>query len=485
MSFFPRTDAGQFLINLKAPPGTRISITEGEVERVEAMIRQTVPPSDLKMIVSNIGSVPDFSAIYTQNSGMHTATLQVALSEGHAVSSFEYMARVKAKLASQFPELTAFFQSGGIVDAVLNSGMPAPIDVQVAGSNMKAAYATAVDLQRRIRTIPNVADAYIPQDIDYPALQLKVDRTRAAELGLSQREVVDNVITALTSNMMIAPSYWVDPKNGNNYMLTVQVPQQKINNLSDLRSIPLRSENASSPTRLDMVSSIHRTESPTEVDHYQIRRTIDIYVRPLGEDLQRIADSIDSITAQTKLPEGVAVTLRGLVQAMRASFSSFALGLLLAIVLLYLVLVAQFRSFVDPFIIMLALPPGISGVLFTLVFTGTTLNVMSLMGVVMLCGIALSNSILIVEFAHQLRVQGRSVAEAIAESCRVRLRPILMTSLATIIGLLPMALKLGEGSESYAPLARALLGGLAISVLLTVFLVPAAFYLVYRKRVLA
>jgi multidrug efflux pump subunit AcrB len=482
ISFFPRTDAGQFQINLKAPPGTRIDITEAEIKRVEDMIRHTVQPEDLGMIVSNIGSVPDFSAIYTQNSGMHTATVQVSLSNDHKVGSYEYMAKVKYNLEHQFPELTPFFQSGGIVDAVLNSGMPAPIDVQVAGSNMKAAYQTAVNLQRQIAKIPNVADAFIPQDIDYPALQLNIDRTRAAELGLTQKEVVDNVITALTSNMMIAPSYWVDPKNGNNYMLTVQFPAQKVQSLTDLRSIPLRGPSVPASTRLDMVSSIKRFGSPTEVDHYQIRRTIDIYVRPFGEDLGRIASQIDQITSQAKLPEGVDVTLRGLVQAMRASFKSFGLGLILAVVLLYLILVAQFRSFTDPFIILLALPPGISGVILTLLLSHTTLNVMSLMGVVMLAGIALSNSILIVEFAHQLLKEGRSVADAIATSCRVRLRPVLMTSLATIIGLLPMALKLGEGSESYAPLARALLGGLTVSVLLTVFLVPAGFYLVYRNH---
>ena len=482
LSFFPRTDAGQFLINLKAPPGTRIDITEAEVKRVEAMIRKTVTPADLKIIVSNIGSVPGFSAIYTQNSGMHTATVQVALADGHTTGSYEYMARVKSNLERDFPELTAFFQSGGLVDAVLNSGVPAPIDVQVAGSDMKATHAIAVNLQRQIAKIPNVADAYIPQDIDYPALELKIDRTRAAELGLTQKEVVDNIITSLTSNQMIAPSYWVDPKNGNNYMLTVQYPAHQIQSMTDLRSIPLKGAGTRASTRLDMVSSIKRFAAPTEVDHYQIRRVMDVYVRPLGEDLGRIASQIDRITAATSLPSGVTVTLRGLVQSMRASFRSFGLGLILAVVLLYLILVAQFRSFVDPFIILLALPPGITGVLLTLLLTGTTVNVMSLMGIVMLAGIALSNSILIVEFAHQLLHQGKTVADAITESCRVRLRPVLMTSLATIIGLLPMALKLGEGSESYAPLARALLGGLSLSVLLTVFLVPAGFYLVYQNR---
>jgi multidrug efflux pump subunit AcrB len=233
---------------------------------------------------------------------------------------------------------------------------------------------------------------------------------------------------------------------------------------------------------LDAISSIRRVKAPTEVDHYQIRRVTDIYVRPLGEELGSIADRIDQIIAGAKIPQGLTVTLRGMVQGMRASFRSFGLGLSLSIVLLYLILVAQFRSFVDPILILLAVPPGLTGVLLTLWLTGTTLNVMSLMGVVMLTGIAVSNSILIVQFTRELREQGMNVHEAVTMGCRVRLRPVLMTSLATIIGLLPMALKLGEGSESYAPLARALLGGLALSVVLTVFLVPAGYLLVYRHR---
>jgi multidrug efflux pump subunit AcrB len=236
------------------------------------------------------------------------------------------------------------------------------------------------------------------------------------------------------------------------------------------------------PTRLDMVSSITRFEAPTEVDHYQIRRVLDIYVRPLEEGLGSIADQINGLIARAKLPDGVDVTVRGMVEGMNASFKSFALGLMLSVLLLYLILVAQFRSFIDPFIILLAFPPGLTGVLVTLWLTGTTLNVMSLMGVVMLAGIAMSNSILIVEFAHHLRREGMAAQDAVSMASRVRLRPVLMTSLATVIGLLPMALKLGEGSESYAPLARAIIGGLTVSVLCTVFLVPAGFSLAYAKQ---
>ncbi len=482
LSFFPRTDAGQFVINLKAPSGTRLAVTENEVAKVEALVRDVVSPEDFGMIVSNIGATPDYSAIYTTNSAMHTAFVQVSLKDDHKTGSYEYIARVKKKMQTDLPELTAYFQSGGMVDAVLNLGLPAPIDVQVAGSDLDLSYDTALKLSNKIRKIPGVADVFTPQDIDYPALQLDVDRMRASQMGLSQQEVVDNIITALTSNTMIAPSFWIDPKTGNDYMLTVQYPENQVKTLSDLRAIPLRATSQSEPTRLDMVSNIQRIKSPTEVDHYEIRRTIDIYVRPLNEDLGRIANAIDSIIGQTKVPAGLNVTLRGMVQGMRDSFSSFELGLVLALVLLYLILVAQFQSFVDPFIILLAVPPGLAGVILTLWITGTTLNVMSLMGVVMLVGIAVSNSILIVEFTRHLRGEGMPVREAVATACRVRLRPVLMTSLATIIGLLPMALKLGAGSESYAPLARALLGGLTLSVIFTVFLVPAGYVLVYGRE---
>jgi multidrug efflux pump subunit AcrB len=482
LAFFPRTDAGQFVIDLKAPSGTRLAVTEGEVAKVEKLIREVVSPEDLELIVSNIGATPDFSAMFTPNSAMHTAFVQVSLKEGHKVGSYDYMARVQKRMASELPELTTYFQSGGLVDAVLNLGLPAPIDVQVAGADMANSYATALSLASRIKQIPNVADVYIPQDLDYPALHLDIDRTRAAELGLTEKEIVDNVITALTSNSMIAPSYWIDPKTGNDYMLTVQYPEFHVKNMLDLRAIPLHAGAGAEPTRLDMVGKITRINSPTEVDHYQLRRTIDIFVRPLGEDLGKVADAIDRIIAQTKIPEGASVNLRGMVQGMRSSFQSFGLGLTLSVVLLYLILVAQFQSFVDPFLILLAVPPSLTGVIWTLYLTGTTLNVMSLMGVVMLVGIAVSNSILIVEFTRRLRGDGMAVSEAVALACRVRLRPVLMTSLATIIGLLPMALKLGAGSESYAPLARAIIGGLTVSVVFTVILVPAGYFLLYRNR---
>jgi len=456
--------------------------TEKSVAQTEGLIRRIVPERDLAAVVSNIGVDPGFSALYTSNAAMHTAVVQVGLKAGHKTGSFEYMARVREKMREEMPELATFFSSGSLVDSVLNMGLAAPIDVQVSGSNLQGSYQAALELSAQIRKLKGVSDVFIPQDLDYPALRLEVDRTRASELGLSEKEVITNVITALTSNQMVAPNVWIDPKNGNNYFLTVQYQDKQIQNMMDLRSIPLRGVGLPKSTRLDMVAKLTPFEAPTEVDHYQIRRALDVYVRPSGEALGTIADRVNRIILQTKLPEGVDVTVRGVVESMNASFRSFSVGLVLSVVLLYLILVAQFRSVLDPLIILLALPPGIVGVLITLWATNTTLNVMSLMGVVMLAGIAMSNSILIVEFAHHLRSEGVAVHEAIATACRVRLRPVLMTSLATVIGLMPMALKLGEGSEAYAPLARALIGGLTVSVIFTVFLVPAGFLLVYRNR---
>jgi HAE1 family hydrophobic/amphiphilic exporter-1 len=482
VAYFPRTDPGQFVINLKAPTGTRLERTQDYVKKVEDIIRQEVATQELGVVVANIGVTPGFSSMYTPNSAQHTAFVQASLKEGHKIGSYEYMNRIRQRLARDLPEVSAYLQSGGLVDAVLNLGLPAPMDIQVSGTDIEAAHKTASELAQKIRAIPGVSDVLVPQDVDYPALQLDIDRQRASELGLSSKEVVGNVITALTSDQMIAPSYWVDPKSGNDYLLTVQYFEGQIKNMGDLNAIPVRSVSHPQPARLDAVSRIRHIHAPTEVDHYQLRRVMDVYVATSGEDLGNVLKAVNKTISQTTLPEGVRVKVRGSVQGMQASFKSFGFGLILSVILVYLILVAQFKSWVDPLIILLAVPTGLTGVLLTLLLTGTTLNVMSLMGIVMMVGIVVSNSILIVEFTRRLREDGKSLREAVALACRVRLRPVLMTSLATLIGLLPMAAKLGTGSEAYAPLARAIIGGLAVSVVLTVFIVPAAYLLIYRSK---
>ncbi len=485
LAFFPQTDAGQFTLNIKVATGTRIEITDQYVSKIEDLIRHVVDPHDLKMIVSNIGVVNDFSSLYTTNAGQYTATIQVALNDDHRVSSLVYMDQVRNDLTAKFPDVRAFFQSGSMVDAIVNSGKPAPIDVQVSSRELDTTYGAAQNLSARIRRLPGVGEIYIPQDMNYPALRLNVDRVHAAELGLTQKDIVANVITALNSNTMIAPNYWVDYKTGNDYFLTVQYYEHgkpAIHNLVDLTQIPLRAPNLARPTTLDSVVKLENVQSPTEIDHYQIQRIMDIYVTPSGEDLGKLTSKIRQTIIDAKLPSNIRVTLRGMVEGMEESFKSFAIGFSLSFILLFLILIAQFRSFIDPFLIMLAIPMGFVGVLIILPLTHTTLNVMSLMGVLMLIGIADSNSILIVDFAHKLEEQGLSVADAIVTACRVRLRPILMTSLATIIGMIPMAMKLGTGGEQYTPMARAIIGGLTSSVILTVFIVPAAYLLVYRRK---
>jgi HAE1 family hydrophobic/amphiphilic exporter-1 len=482
LSFFPRTDPGQFVINVKAPSGTRIELTDEYISRIEQDIRSVVPSSDLAMIVSNIGTAPGFSSMYSSNSGPHTAFVQVSLNKEHKTSTFTYMSEVRNKLRDDFPEISEYFQTGGLVDAVINLGLPAPIDIQVSGSNLQEAAGAAASIAKQIRGLSGVGDLLTPQDVDYPGLRLQVDREMAGRLGLSSREVVDNVITALSSNAMIAPNYWDDPKSGNSYMLAVQYPERQIKSLQDLEQIPIRSPNGAVATNLGAVVHITPMKSPTEVDHYQLRRVIDIYVSPSGQDLGGLASRVDRIIANQHLPENLHVTVRGSVEGMRRSFTSFGVGLILSVILVYLILMAQFSSFIDPLVILLAIPPGVTGVILFLLATGTTLNVMSLMGVVMMTGIVVSNSILIVEFARKLRSEGMAIRDAVAMSCRVRLRPVLMTSLATILGMIPMALALEAGSEQYAPLARAIIGGLTVSVIVTVFVVPAAYLWVHRNE---
>jgi multidrug efflux pump subunit AcrB len=481
-AFFPRTDPGQFVVNVKVPSGTRIEVTDDYIAKMEQDIRGVVSPEDLNMIVSNIGITPDLSAIYTSNSGMHTAFIQVSLKEEHKTGSYAYMQKVREKLTKDFPDVATYFQAGGLVDSVVNQGKPAPIDIQIGGNNLQEAYEIAQTTAAKLKKLNSVNDVLIPQDLDYPGLELNINRVQAGLLGVSPKNVVDNVITALTSNGVISPSFWVDPKTGNSYMLTVQYPEDQIKTMTDFRQIPLRSPNGANTTPLQSVADIKQINTPTEVDHYQLHREFDIYVMPKKEDLSKVNKEVESIVGQIQKPHDVTVKVRGSVRDMDQSFSSFGIGLILAVVLVYLILMAQFASFSDPFIILLAVPPGLSGVLIFLLITGTTLNVMSLMGVVMMTGIAVSDSILIVEFVGTLRKEGMALKRALSEACIVRLRPILMTTMATILGLIPMALALEPGSEQYAPLARAILGGLSVSGIVTVFLVPTAYLLIHRNE---
>jgi multidrug efflux pump subunit AcrB len=508
-AYFPRTDPGQFVINLRMPSGTRLEVSDQYVARVEQIIRQTVPAADLGMIVSNIGVYPDLSATFTTNASMDTAFVQTSLKESHKTGSYEYMRRVRERLSREMPEVMTYFQAGGLIDGVINQGLPAPIDIQVGSNNLNGAYDLARQLAAKIDGVPGVAGVYIPQDLNYPGIALNIDREKASLIGLSARDVVDNVITAMTSDGQVAPSYWIDPKSGNNYMVTVQYANRFLNNMSmdDFRSIPLRgSEPQGYPpldearqaalvspsmftgdhnrgyTPLSSVADIQLINTPTEVDHYQIRRVIDIYVATKTEALQGVGSTIDRLLKQTKTDLNTRLTMRGSVVNMNEAFEEFGFGLLVAVALVYLVLMAQFTSFIDPVIILMAIPPGLAGVVMILLVTGSTLNIMSLMGTIMMTGIVVSNSILIVDFSNLLHREGRPLLEATVEACKMRLRPILMTSLATLLGMIPMALGTEPGSEQYAPLARAIIGGLGLSVIVTVFLVPSVYLVIHGRR---
>jgi len=483
-SYFPRTDPGQFVVRIKCPNGSRIELSNQYITQVENEIRQSIPSRDLGMIVSNIGITPDLSAIYTTNSAMDTAFVQVSLKEDHKIGSYAYMQKVRRKLASDMPELTTYFEAGGLVDSVINQGLPAPIQIQISGNDLDQSFAIARQIAMQVKGLRSVSDVLIPQDLKYPGLELNIDRERASLIGLSPKNIVDNVITAMSSNGVIAPSYWIDPKTGNNYLLTVQYFDQKIANMSmdDFKQIPLRSADQQNYTPLQSVANIKEINTPTEVDHYQIRRVIDVYVMPSTESLVGVSHDVNKTVQNVSKPKNVRITIRGAVVNMNQSFTKFAIGLLLSIALVYLILMAQFTSFVDPFIILMAIPPGLAGVVLILFMTHSTLNIMSLMGVIMMTGIVVSNSILIVEFASVLHEQGKPLMEAVVQSCKIRLRPILMTSLATLLGMIPMALGLEAGSEQYAPLARAIIGGLGVSVIVTVFLVPAVYLLIHGKH---
>lgn len=482
-AYFPRTDPGQFIINVKMPSGTRIETSDAYIARVEDEIRKVVSPHDLGMIVSNIGITPDLSAIYTSNSSMDTAFVQVSLKEDHSTGSYQYIDHVSRRLASEMPEIQTYFQAGGLVDSVINQGLPAPFDIQISSNDQPAAFAKAQEIAQQLRGLSSIGDVYIPQDLKYPGLQLNIDRERASLVGLSPKDVVDNVITALTSNGVIAPSYWIDPNTGNNYMLTVQYSTHQIEhmNMEDFQNIPLRGKGQKGYTPLRSVVFTRQIDTPTEVDHYALRRVIDIYVQPRSASLNTVSSQVNHILKNVQRPRGMRITVRGAVESMTDSFARFGIGLILAIALIYLVLMAQFASFLDPFIILMAIPPGLAGVVLILLLTGSTLNIMSLMGVIMMTGIVVSNSILIVEFAGILRAEGKSLVDAVVQSCKIRMRPILMTSCATLLGMIPLALGLEAGSEQYAPLARALIGGLAVSVVVTIFLVPAVYLLIHGR----
>jgi multidrug efflux pump subunit AcrB len=500
--FFPAVDAGQIRLHVRAPDGTRIEETERRFSQVDDVIRQVIPAKERRNILDNIG-LPNsgINLAFGDNATIGTSDgeILVSLVQGHHISAGDYVKRLRRQLRKQLPDMSFFFQPADIINQILNFGLPAPIDVQLSGRNAQANYPVIQALQTAIAKIPGAVDVHVHQIMDLPQLQINVDRTRANQLGLTQHDVGTNVLTALSSSSQVAPNYWVNPQNGVNYFVAAQAPQYKINSVDELQSIPIipatplpvtsnnTLEGASSlpyTQQLSNVANVALSKTAAVVNHYNAQPAYDVYLNIQGRDLGSVSRDVAKIVAnfQKKLPRGSILNMRGQVDSMNSSFTSLGLGMILAIILAYLLMVINFQSWIDPLIIMTPTPAVFSGILWMLFATQTTFNVPSLMGSVMAIGVATANSILLVSFANEQMMNGHTAAEAAHSAGVTRLRPVLMTAAAMVLGMLPMALGLGEGAEQNAPLGRAVIGGLLVATCATLFLVPMAYSWLNRNR---
>lgn len=468
---FPRTDAGQFTIYLRLPAGTRIEKTEERVSEIERFLRERIRKEDQQMVISNMGVLYDWPAAYTPNSGPQDAFLNVQLAPGHSISAGEYVRRLRSELPGRFPEIRFAYDTGGMLAAALNFGLPSPINIQVEGNDLHVARRIAEDIKKRAEQVPGAVDVRIQQETEYPQIDIEVDRIKAALIGLTPEEIVKNAVSSLVSSVNFNPAFWIDHQTGNHYFLGVQYPEEQINSLDTLRDIPITSAVQKQPIPLKNIAAFRRSTTVSEVNHLNINRVTDVYVNVEGRDVGSVAADIERHLADLKVPAGYAVRTRGEVSTMRESFGSLGFGLALAALLVYLVMVVQFQSFRDPLVVLFAVPLGLTGVLGMLLATGTALSIQSLMGIIMMVGIVVAYGVLLVEFANQRVRAGASPLEAVVEAGRIRIRAILMTSLAAALGLIPMAIAGGLN----APLARAIIGGVLASAALTLFVVPAAY----------
>ncbi|MGD0290555.1 MAG: efflux RND transporter permease subunit [Candidatus Binataceae bacterium] len=480
--FFPNVDAGMMKMHVRAPSGMRIEETERVVDGIERGVKRVIPPAELDSISDNIG-LPAFAYVLayyqTDSVGPQDADILISLKPNHHPTA-AYRDRIRRMVHEQFPGVQIYFQAADIVSQVLNFGLSAPIDAQISGQGLQANYQIGQRLKDAMLRIPGLTDVRIAQLLDYPTIRVDVDRTRALQLGVDQRDVATNLLIGLATNALIQPTYWLDLKNGVNYSVLEQVPQHLYDSVQSLGNTPLTpsagSGAAGNQELLSNVATIRQDVEPAVVNHYNVQRVIDVNSGVEGRDLGSASAAVQhAIDSLGELPPGTRITIRGQSAAMHESFMSLRLGIVLAIVLVYLLMVANFQSWMEPMVIMLALPGALAGVLWMLALTGTTINVESLMGAVMAVGVGVANGNLVVIFANELREQGYSPTAAAIEAARTRLRPVLMTALAMVLGMLPMALALGEGGEQNAPLGRAVIGGLLVATLMTLFVVPAVY----------
>jgi len=480
--FFPSVDAGEFRLHVRAPAGTRLEETERIFGQVDALIRRTIPKNELGIVLDNIGlpsSGTNLALIDAAMIGPGDGEILVALSPDHAPTG-RYVTQLRKALREQFPQLTCFFQPADIVSQILNFGLPAPIDIQIVGRDLDRNFKLTEQIRRDVARIPGAVDVHVHQIVDLPEMRVDMDRTRGVLLGMSERDVAQNMLISLSSSSQTAPNFWLNPKNGVNYMVAVQTPEYKFKTMEDLQTTTLNSSSQADPQMLTNLATVHRTGSPGVINHRDVQPVFDVFAGVEGRDLGGVADDIERTLAKLKLPRGTSLVLRGQVESMKSSFVGLAWGLLFAILLVYLLMVVNFQSWLDPLIIMMALPGALSGIVFILFATQTTLSVPSLMGAIMSVGVATANSILVVTFANEQRTLHNATGAALAAGY-TRLRPVLMTAFAMIIGMLPMALGFGEGGEQNAPLGRAVIGGLVAATFATLFLVPVIYAALRRS----
>ncbi len=484
--FFPKIDSGQFTLHVRAPTGTRIEETARLCDLVENSIRQEIPPQEVVSIIDNIGlpySSVNLSYSTSAPIGPGDADIMVALTEKHHPTA-AYLRRLRLRLAREYPGVTFYVLPSDMVSQILNFGLPAPINVQVVGQNLRANRRFADGLMRKLRYIPGAVDLRIQEPFNLPRLQVDIDRTRTAQVGFTPLTVASNLLVSLSGSFQTSPTYWLDPRTGVSYAITTQTPQYRVNSLQDIANIPVSSTTGAPPQILGNLASISRGASLAAVSHYNVQPVINIYGSVQGRDLGGVARDLDRIvdTSQKDLPRGSRTVVRGQIDTMRSSFQGLLAGLVFSIVLVYLLIVVNFQSWLDPLIIISALPAGLAGILWFLFATHTTFSVPALIGSIMCVGVATSNSILVVSFAKEKMEEGANATQAALEAGFTRFRPVIMTALAMIIGMVPMALGLGEGGEQNAPLGRGVIGGLLFATVATLFFVPTVFSVVHGFR---
>jgi len=483
--FFPSVDTGQFRLHVRAPAGTRIEETEQVFADVEATIRRLIPKDEIELVIDNIGQPQPINLAFTDTVtiGPSDGEILVSLNPERHQPTARWMKTLRETLPRAFPGVTFFFQPADMVSQILNFGLPAPIDVQVTGFNQAATHEIALEVAARMARIPGAVDVHLHQVVNTPSLLVNVDRSRAAELGLTQRDVANNVLVSLSSSAVVSPNYWTDPRSGINYLVAVQTPQSRVDSVNTLMNTAVIPPTAGPLQLLSNLATLERREVPAVLSHSNVQPVFDVYANVQDRDLGSVAAAVQQIAAdlRPKLPAGHTITVRGQVESMSSAFVRLGLGLIFAVALVYLLMVVNFQSWLDPFIIITALPVGLCGIVWMLFVTHTTFSVPALMGAIMSVGVATANSILIVTFANDQMLEGHDARRAALAAGATRLRPVLMTALAMIIGMLPMSLGLGEGGEQNAPLGRAVIGGLLAATFATLFLVPLV-YSVLRRR---